>query len=118
MFDSICITLLLVVCLAFYLVMIWFGVINPKEGTNPMATMFFATLVFGLMTSITVILIIKGCYEYWFLSEDAISSKRIFRKKVVIKLKEIKKVEKRLYQHLFWGCIEVKRTLFILKLIE
>ena len=102
-FDSICITLLLFVCFAFYLIMIWFGVINPKEGTNPVATFIVSTLVFGVMTVVTSILIIKGCYEYWFLSKDSISSKKLFHKKVVINLKEIDMVEKKIVPALILG---------------
>ena len=95
-FDSICMTSLLIVCVAFYLLTIWFGVINFKEGTNPIATMISATALFGTMTIITTILIIKYCYEYWVLSEDLIYSKKLFRKKVVINLNEIDKIEKKI----------------------
>lgn len=95
-FDSICITLLLIIFVAFYIVTIWFGVINFKEGTNPIATMISATALFGTMTIITTILIIKYCYEYWVLSEDLIYSKKLFRKKVVINLNEIDKIEKKI----------------------
>lgn len=94
-FDSICITLLFV-CLIFYLVVIWFGVINPKEGTNPIATMIISTLVFGVMVTIIGILIIQGCYEYWLLSEDSIYSKKLFRNKIIIKLNENDRVEKKI----------------------
>ena len=81
LFDSICITSLLFVCLAFYLVMIWFGAVNPKEGTNPIATIIISTIIFSIITTLTITLIVKGCYEYWSLSDDSILSKKLFSKK-------------------------------------
>ena len=103
LFDSICITLLLFVCLIFYLVVIWFGVVSPKEETNPITTMIISTVFFSIMMTITVILIVKGCYEYWILSDDFISSKKPFSKKVVIRFVEIEKVEKKFVPALILG---------------
>ena len=62
LFDSICMTILFFVCLVFYLVILWFGVINPNEGTNPIASLIISTVVFGVMITITTFLIIKFCY--------------------------------------------------------
>ena len=75
--------------------MIYYGVIHPKEGTNPTAVLLLSTLVFGAMSIVCATLIIMFCYEYWYLSEDLIYSKKLFRKRVVINLNEIEKVEKK-----------------------
>lgn len=96
MFDSIWITLLLLLYVVFYLVFIWFGVLNPNDGTNPIVILISCTLIFGIMIIILIVILIKGCYEYWILSEDKISSKKIFHKKINIKFTEIQKVEKKI----------------------
>ena len=103
LFDSICITSLLFACLAFYLVMIWFGAVNPKEGTNPIATIIISTIIFSIMMTLTITLIVKGCYEYWILFDDSILSKKLFSKKVIIKFTEIEKVEKKVVPALVLG---------------
>ena len=95
-FDSICITIFLFILLTSYLLLIWFGVINHNNGTNPVATLIVSTVFFGVMIIMTVIIIVKGCYEYWIVSEKYICSKKIFRKKNVIKFDEIVSVEKKI----------------------
>jgi len=93
LFDSICMTILFFVCLVFYLVILWFGVINSNEGTNPIASLIISTVVFGVMITITTFLIIKFCYGYWILLDDSIIYKKLFSKRRKIKLAEINKVE-------------------------
>ena len=93
LFDSICCIILLFVFLLFYLVVLWFGVINPNEGTDPIATLIICSIFFGLMIIITIFCIIKCCYGYWILLDDSIIYKKIFYKKRQIKLAEINKVE-------------------------
>lgn len=95
LFDSICMTILFFVCLAFYLTTIWFGVIHSNEGTNPIALLIISTIVFGIMITITIFLIIKYCYGYWILLDDSIICKKLFSKRRKMKLVEIKKVEKK-----------------------
>ena len=95
LFDSICMTILFFVCLAFYLTIIWFGVIHSNEGTNPIASLIISTIVFGIMITITIFLIIKYCYGYWILLDDSIICKKLFSKRRKMKLAEIKKVEKK-----------------------
>lgn len=103
LFDSICMTILFFVCLAFYLVILWFGVFNSNEGTNPIATLIVSSIVFGVMIFITIFLIIKFCYGYWILSDDSIIYKTLFSKKVKIKLINIEKVEKKMVSALILG---------------
>ena len=103
LFDSICMTLLFFVCLAFYLVIIWFGVINSKKGTSSIALLIISTIVFCFMITTTLILIIKCCYEYWILLVDSIISKKLFSKRRVIKLAEIEKVEKNIIPAIVLG---------------
>ena len=88
LFDSICMTILFFVCLAFYLTIIWFGVIHSNEGTNPIALLIISTIVFGIMITITIFLIIKYL-------DDSIICKKLFSKRRKMKLIEIKKVEKK-----------------------
>ena len=95
LFDSICMTILFFVCLAFYLTIIWFGVIHSNEGTNPIALLIISTIVFGIMITITIFLIIKYCYGDWILLDDSIICKKLFSKRRKMKLIEIKKVEKK-----------------------
>lgn len=103
LFDSIFMTILFFVCLAFYLTIIWFGVIKSNEGTNPIALLIISTIVFGVMIIITTFLIIKCCYEYWILLDDSIIYKKLFSKKRKMKLTDIKKVEKKIVSALVLG---------------
>ena len=82
LFDSICMTTLFFVCLVFYLVILWFGVINSNEGTNPIASLIISTVVFGVMITITTFLIIKFCYGYWILLDDSIIFK-VFNEQII-----------------------------------
>ena len=95
LFDSICISLLFLVGITFYIFVIWYGVINPKEGTNPVVALITATILFGIINISCILILFIFCYEYWVLSDDSICSKKIFRRKVTIKLNEIDKVEKK-----------------------
>ena len=103
LFDSICASIFLVLLFCFYSVSVWFSVINPKEDTNPTGFLIAFTLFFGPAIIIVLISIIKGCYEYWILTEKCICSKKIFRKKLVINLCEIEKVEKKVVSALILG---------------
>jgi hypothetical protein len=51
----------------------------------------------------SIVLIVKGCYEYWILFDDALVSKKIFCKRTEIKLTEIQKVEKKIVPALVLG---------------
>lgn len=103
LFDSICMTILFFVCLVIYLIIIWFGVINSKEGTNPIALLIISTIVFVSMIAVTVFLIIKYCYEYWILLDDSIIYKKLFFKRKKMKLTDIRKVEKKIVPTLVLG---------------
>ena len=58
LFDSICMTILFFVCLVFYLVVLWFGVINSNEGTDPIASLIISSVFFGVM--ITICFVLRG----------------------------------------------------------
>lgn len=103
LFDSICMTILYFICIAIYFVVLWFGVINSNEGTNPTALLIISTIFFGSMITITTFLIIKYCYEYWFFLDDTIISKKLFSKRTEIRLAEIEKVEKKIVPALVLG---------------
>lgn len=108
LFDSICMTILFFACLAIYLVMLWFGVINPKEDTNPIASLIISTVFFCGMITITTFLIIKFCYGYWILLDDSIIYKKLFSKRRQIKLAEINKVELKTIPALILGTYKSK----------
>lgn len=95
LFDSVCLTILLIFLVVFYSLVMWYGVLNASDDTSPMATFVIFTLIFGAMISILIFVIIKGCYEYWVLTDRAIYSKKLFRKKTIIDLSQIIKVEKK-----------------------
>ena len=103
LFDSICMTILYFICIAIYFVVLWFGVIHSNEGTNPIALLMISTVFFGSMIAITTFFIIKHCYAYWIFSDDSIICKKLFAKRVEIKLAEIKKVEKKTVPALVLG---------------
>ena len=103
LFDSICMTLLLIAHLAMHLLIVWFGVVNSKEGTNPFATLIISSILYGFFEVVTITIIIKYCYEYWILLDDSITSKKLFSKKVIVKFIEIEKVEKKTVSALILG---------------
>jgi len=95
LYDSILLTILLVFMVAFYCIILYWGVINAKEGTNTVALFVFDTLLFGFFSIVLIILIIKYCYECWIIEDDSILSKKLFRRKLTIYYKEVLKVEKK-----------------------
>ena len=103
LFDSICMTIFSFVVLIFYLVTIWFGVINSEEAINPFALLIISTVFFGVMLTITTFLIIKYCYGYWILSDDSIIYQKLFSKKRKMKLAEIEKVDKKMISAFILG---------------
>jgi len=78
--------------------MIYFGVLHPREGTNPIATLIVGTAIFGLISIILLIIIFKNCFEFWFLNDKIIYSKKLFQKRKIIYLNQIEKVEKKKIQ--------------------
>ena len=94
--ESIVMTIFLIIVTCFYLIMMYFGVLHPREGTNPIATLVIGTVIFGGISVLSVIIIIIWCYEYWYIDGKSISSKKIFRKKKEILINQIERVEKKL----------------------
>lgn len=103
LFESICCVILLMFSILFYTLMVYFSVINPNEGTNPIAALIISTTIFGLMITTLTILIIKQCYSYWYIDENEITSKKLFSKKVVIKINSIKSIERKVIPFLTFG---------------
>lgn len=95
LFDSIMTMIMFIFCISFYLIMMYFGVLHPREGTNPVAVLIAGTAIFGLMSIILLIIIFKYCFEFWFLNNKIIYSKKLFQKRKIICLDQIEKVEKR-----------------------
>ena len=54
LFDSICMTLFLILIIALYSLAIWFGVINHNEGTDPIAALIAFSLFFGIISITTI----------------------------------------------------------------
>lgn len=103
LFDSIVVTFLLLVGIIFYSFVIWYGVLFPKDGTDPHFTFIVSTIFFGIINITCIIIIFFCCYEYWILSDCAISSKKNFRRKVIINLNEIEAVEKKVISAFVMG---------------
>lgn len=95
LFESICCVLLWVLLILIYSTLIYFTVISPANETNPIAALIISTLVFGLMIITITILIIKKCFIYWKIDENRITSKKLFDKKIVIRIKDIKSIQKK-----------------------
>lgn len=93
--ESLLMTVLMSVVITMDFLFVWFAVVNPREGTNPIAALIIGALFFGTLTIIGVVLFVTRSYEYWELSDDSISTKRLLQKKKSIKLSEILKVEKK-----------------------
>jgi len=103
LFESICCVLLLIFSILFYSLMLYFAVINPNEGTNPIAALIISTVIFGLMIITLIILIIKQCYGYWYIYENEIISKKLFSKRIIIEINSIKNIEKKVVPFLIFG---------------
>ena len=87
--DSICLSLFFVLYVCFTLIFIWFGVLNPSEGTNPTVGLIISITIFVPILVAIAWLIVSKCYEYWILTDDFISSKKMFKKETVIYLADI-----------------------------
>lgn len=93
--DSIITFVVLLLDLSIYLLMLYYGVLHPREGTNPMVALIAGTAVFGLPSIFLLIVIIVWCFGYWFMNDKMIYSKKLFWKKKIIYLDQIEKVEKK-----------------------
>lgn len=94
LFDSIMTVIIFIFCISFYIMMIYFGVLHPREGTNPIATLIVGTAIFGLISIILLIIIFKNCFEFWFLDNKIIYSKKLLQKRKIIYLDQIEKIDK------------------------
>lgn len=113
LFTSIAISLLFVASIAGYVLMVHFGFLHPRAGTNPILTLIIGTLLFVFIIIGLFFAILFCCYEYWYFDNDVIYSKKLFRKKVVIKMNEIEKVEIKIKQVLMWTWIDNVDTYII-----
>lgn len=103
LYESVLVCVLLGILLACYLITLCFGVFSPNENTNPRLLFVVSTCFFGFMIFVLSLVVIRGCFSYWLLTEDSIVGKRLFRKKVEIKLKDVEKVERKRIRSLFGG---------------
>lgn len=87
-------TVLFFCCLVILVFIIWFGVLHPSEGTDPIKILFVLGGMFGGAAIVTAVLIITSFYTYWVFQDDSIVFKKLFSKRKEIKLTEITKVEK------------------------
>ena len=100
--TSIAISLLFVASIAGYVLMVHFGFLHPRAGTNPILTLIIGTLLFVFIILGLLFAILFYCYEYWYFDNDVIYSKKLFRKKVIIKMNEIEKVEIKTKKVMMW----------------
>lgn len=98
LFDSIITIIILIFCIFFYLTMMYFGVLHPNETTNPIVLFIIGTTLFVPIIIILLIITFKYCFEFWFLNDKIIYSKKLFQKRKIIYLNQIEKVEKKKIQ--------------------
>lgn len=103
LFDSIIVTLVLILGISLYLLMMYFGVLHPREGTNPIATLIVGTVYVGGLLLIGIVIFLIYCYEYWYFDDKLIFSKKILGKRKIILFDQIEKVEKKKIQSLVFG---------------
>ena len=98
LYESIVFTIPFFLFLAFYLLSLWLGVINFNEYNDPIVLLISSTIILGGFMAMAAFVIIKYCYAYWILLDDSIVYKKLFRKKIQIKLAEINIVEQKTIQ--------------------
>jgi len=94
LFDSIITIIILIFCIFFYLTMMYFGVLHPNETTNPIVLFIIGTTLFVPIIIILLIITFKYCFEFWFLDNKIIYSKKLLQKRKIIYLDQIEKVDK------------------------
>jgi len=94
LFDSIMTVIIFIFCISFYIMMIYFGVLHPNETTNPIVLFIIGTTLFVPIIIILLIITFKYCFEFWFLDNKIIYSKKLLQKRKIIYLDQIEKVDK------------------------
>lgn len=92
LFDSIVLCFLALGLVGVYSLTIIGGKIN--ENTNKIVLYTASSIIFIPMIIITIIGILFFCFEWWKIDENSVSSKKLFKKKVIIRLEDIKSVTK------------------------
>ncbi len=103
LFDSILTVLLFIGSISFYLLLIYVGVLHPKEGTNPVVVLIGLTSTIGLISITLLVIIFIWCFEYWSFNDKIIYSKKLLQKRKIIYLDQIEKVEKKKVSALVYG---------------
>ena len=102
LFDSVVISVFAVFEVALA-TMAFIGINTGYVTKNKPLGNAICAVIFGIMIFVTVVLIMKYCYEYWSVSNNRIQSKKPLRKKVVIGISEITKIEKKQVTALIFG---------------
>lgn len=93
--ESITVCLALAALVAFYSLILWFAVLHPNENTDPKVAFISGTILLGSSIIVCAVVIVRGCFGYWTLTDHSISIKRLFRKRLEIQFAEIERVEKK-----------------------
>lgn len=91
--DSIVMTIFTIIEIIVY-IFILFLIFKGNTQHHLLEFLIF-TLLFGIPSLVCVISIILGCYGYWYIQNDIIYSKKLFRKKIFINVNDIVTINKK-----------------------
>ena len=88
LFDSIIVLLGELYFISGYSIMLVYGVIKNEAG-NKILTCIVGSVIFIPVIIIIFIGLLKGCFEWWEINNEYVESKKVFHKKIQIRLEEI-----------------------------
>lgn len=94
LFDSIFLLISNITLIVCYLLVLIFGIFN-KTNNYLIVSFVIATIVFVFLIVLSLILIIRGCFEKISFDEKNIYSKKPFRKAIIISFDEILEVSEK-----------------------
>ena len=109
--DSILVSVILCITIAFYCIILWFGFL-PRNWANSWFGFTVCTILFAPMIVGCCWLIIEKGYGYWYLTENTICTKKLFRRRIEIPLNEIVRVEKKKVNSLLFDYTTVCHILY------
>ncbi len=93
LYESVLVCILLSIMISLYLITLCVGVFSTTENTNSRLLVIVSSCFFGYMIVCLFFVVVRCCFSYWLLTEDSIISKKLFRKRVEIRLKDIERVK-------------------------
>lgn len=112
--DSIMTALLTLAELSMFILMLYWGVLHAREGTNPTAALIVAIIIFALPFVFCLCILYFLCFQYWIITDTKIIYKKMLRKKTVIdfcRIDRIDRIEKKVVD--LYSCGINKREAFV-----